>query len=49
MHLCDQLTLEETAREAGLSVSGVRKRLQRLRERLVALEGTGEGVSNERA
>ena len=49
MHLCDRLTLEETAREAGLSVSGVRKRLQRLRERLVALEATGEGVSNERA
>jgi len=39
MHLCDGLTLEETAREAGLSVSGVRKRLQRLRERLAALEG----------
>ena len=31
MHLCDGLTLEETAREARLSVSCVRKRLQRLR------------------
>ncbi len=39
MHLCEGLTLEETAREARLSVSGVRKRLQRLRERLAALEG----------
>ena len=45
MHLCDGLTLEETAREAGLSVSGVRKRLQRLRERLAALEG----VTDDRA
>jgi RNA polymerase sigma-70 factor (ECF subfamily) len=40
MHLHDGLTLEETAREAGLSVSGVRKRLGRLRERLALLEGT---------
>lgn len=39
MHLHDGLTLEETAREAGLSVSGVRKRLQRLRDRLAALQG----------
>jgi len=38
MHLCDGLTLEETAREAGLSVSGVRKRLERLRGRLAALD-----------
>ncbi len=45
MHLCDGLTLEETAREARLSVSGVRKRLQRLRERLALLEG----VNDERA
>jgi RNA polymerase sigma factor (sigma-70 family) len=45
MHLCDGLTLEETAREARLSVSGVRKRLQRLRERLAALEG----VTDDRA
>ncbi len=42
MHLHDGLTLEETAREAGLSVSGVRKRLERLRGRLAALE-TAEG------
>lgn len=42
MHLCDGLTLEETAREAGLSVSGVRKRLQRLRGRLAALEGVND-------
>jgi RNA polymerase sigma-70 factor, ECF subfamily len=41
MHLCDGMTLEETAREAGLSVSGVRKRLERLRGRLAALE-TGD-------
>ena len=42
MHLCDGLTLEETAREAGLSVSGVRKRLHRLRERLAALDGVND-------
>jgi RNA polymerase sigma-70 factor (ECF subfamily) len=35
----DGLTLEEVAREVGLSVSGVRKRLRGLRERLAALEG----------
>lgn len=46
MHLCDGLTLEETAREAGLSVSGVRKRLGRLRGRLTALD-TAERTSHE--
>jgi RNA polymerase sigma factor (sigma-70 family) len=39
MHLVDGLTLEEAAREAGLSVSGVRKRLRTLRGRLQELEG----------
>jgi RNA polymerase sigma-70 factor (ECF subfamily) len=34
MHLLDGMTLEEVAREAGLSVSGVRKRLRGLRARL---------------
>jgi RNA polymerase sigma-70 factor (ECF subfamily) len=38
MHLVDGLTLEEVAAEAGMSVSGVRKRLRTLRARLVALE-----------
>jgi RNA polymerase sigma-70 factor (ECF subfamily) len=38
MHLVDGLTLEEVAAEAGMSVSGVRKRLRTLRGRLVALE-----------
>lgn len=47
MHLHDGLTLEETAREAGLSVSGVRKRLARLRARLAALE-TAERTPHER-
>jgi len=47
MHFCDGLTLEETAREAGLSVSGVRKRLARLRTRLTALDAAvaGKGAS----
>jgi RNA polymerase sigma factor (sigma-70 family) len=38
IHLHDGLTLEETAREVGLSVSAVRKRLRKLRGRLVELE-----------
>jgi len=39
LHLLDGLTLEETAQEVGLSVSGVRKRLRSLRSRLIELEG----------
>ena len=37
LHLHDGLTLEEVAREVGLSVSGVRKRLRRLQEGLATL------------
>jgi len=39
LHYVDRLTLEETAAEVGLSVSGVRKRLRALRRRGLALEG----------
>ncbi|MDR0307421.1 MAG: RNA polymerase sigma factor [Chitinispirillales bacterium] len=39
LHLVDGMTLEETAREVKMSVSGVRKRLRGLRETLVELEG----------
>ncbi len=39
LHLLDGLTLEETATQVGLSVSGVRKRLRGLRGRLMELEG----------
>ncbi|HVZ70870.1 MAG TPA: sigma-70 family RNA polymerase sigma factor [Polyangia bacterium] len=39
LHLVDGLTLEEVARESGMSVSGVRKRLRTLRGRLHELEG----------
>jgi RNA polymerase sigma-70 factor (ECF subfamily) len=39
LHYVDRLTLEETAAEVGLSVSGVRKRLRALRKRGLALEG----------
>ena len=38
LHLLDGLTLEETAKEVGMSVSGVRKRLRRLRAHLHELE-----------
>jgi RNA polymerase sigma-70 factor, ECF subfamily len=37
-HLLERMTLEEVSAEVGLSVSGVRKRLARLRERLRAIE-----------
>jgi RNA polymerase sigma factor (sigma-70 family) len=38
MHLVDGMTLEETAREVGLSVSGVRKRLRTLKARAAELQ-----------
>ncbi|HET9451391.1 MAG TPA: sigma factor-like helix-turn-helix DNA-binding protein, partial [Aggregicoccus sp.] len=38
LHLLDGMTLEETAKEVGLSVSGVRKRLRTLRSHLHTLE-----------
>ncbi|XXF78396.1 sigma-70 family RNA polymerase sigma factor [Myxococcaceae bacterium GXIMD 01537] len=38
MHLVDGMTLEETAREVGMSVSGVRKRLRALSSVLHELE-----------
>lgn len=38
LHFVDGMTLEETAREVGLSVSGVRKRLNALRMTLRELE-----------
>jgi RNA polymerase sigma-70 factor (ECF subfamily) len=39
LHLVDGMTLEETAREVNMSVSGVRKRLRALRDTLSELEG----------
>jgi RNA polymerase sigma-70 factor, ECF subfamily len=38
LHLHDKMTLEEVAAEVGMSVSGVRKRLARLRTKLHTLE-----------
>jgi RNA polymerase sigma-70 factor (ECF subfamily) len=38
LHFVDGLTLEETARETGMSVSGVRKRLRALRKTLLTIE-----------
>jgi RNA polymerase sigma-70 factor (ECF subfamily) len=38
LHLVDGMTLEETAREVGLSVSGVRKRLRSLKSKLKGIE-----------
>jgi RNA polymerase sigma-70 factor (ECF subfamily) len=39
LHYVDRLTLEEVAGEVGMSVSGVRKRLRTLKERLPAMKG----------
>ncbi len=39
MHYVDRMTLDEVAREVGLSVSGVRKRLRTLRANLPVEEG----------
>jgi RNA polymerase sigma-70 factor, ECF subfamily len=39
MHLLDGFTLEEVAREVGMSVSGVRKRLRKLKAQVRELEG----------
>ncbi len=39
LHLLDGFTLEETAEQVGLSVSGVRKRLRKLTRSLKELEG----------
>ena len=41
LHYRDGLTLEQVAREVGLSVSGVRKRLRMLRARALEMEGAG--------
>jgi RNA polymerase sigma factor (sigma-70 family) len=38
LHLHDRMTLEEVAAEVGMSVSGVRKRLDKLRHKLHLLE-----------
>ena len=40
LHFYDRMTLEEVAEEVGMSVSGVRKRLRRLRDRLHLQEGS---------
>jgi RNA polymerase sigma-70 factor (ECF subfamily) len=38
LHYLDGMTLEETAREVGMSVSGVRKRMSALRTSLAGIE-----------
>jgi RNA polymerase sigma-70 factor (ECF subfamily) len=40
LHYVDGFTLEETAREVGMSVSGVRKRLRALSKTLSTIERT---------
>jgi RNA polymerase sigma-70 factor (ECF subfamily) len=45
LHYLDGLTLEETSELCGLSVSGVRKRLRKLREAGLKLESRQEGTA----
>lgn len=48
LHYRDGFTLEETARAIGLSVSGVRKRLRKLRaDSLALVKGGADGGSQE--
>jgi len=49
MHFLDGLTLEEVAEEVGMSVSGVRKRLRRLRELLALDENPRSGEERTHA
>ncbi|MCA9696884.1 MAG: sigma-70 family RNA polymerase sigma factor [Myxococcales bacterium] len=48
LHLHDGMTLQEVADTVGLSVSGVRKRLRKLKADLAALEPTDSGDSGSR-
>ncbi|MBI5528904.1 MAG: sigma-70 family RNA polymerase sigma factor [Deltaproteobacteria bacterium] len=43
MHYVDGMTFQEVAREVGMSVSGVRKRLRLLSERVKVMDKGGEG------
>jgi RNA polymerase sigma-70 factor, ECF subfamily len=45
LHYMDGLTLDETSRVCGLSVSGVRKRLRKLREAGLEMSEDSEGES----
>lgn len=42
MYYLDSMTYEEVARETGLSVSGIRKRLRNLKQKAIQLEGVEE-------
>jgi len=46
LHLLDGMTHEEVAAEVGLSVSGVRKRLRVLQQRLLVLDGAAPEVAH---
>jgi RNA polymerase sigma-70 factor, ECF subfamily len=47
MHLLDQMTLEEVASETGLSVSGVRKRLRKLKLDCSKIAGARAAVASK--
>ena len=47
LHYVDGLTLEQVAAETGLSVSGVRKRLRKLRVDLAGVRSRRAGWNDE--
>lgn len=49
LHLHDGMTLQEVADAVGLSVSGVRKRLRKLKASVAAIEAGAEGQPGEGA
>ncbi|SRR6056297_1335138 len=46
MYYLDSMTYEEVARETGLSVSGVRKRLRTLKKKAIQLEGVAHAETS---
>lgn len=46
LHFADGMTLQEVADEVGMSMSGVRKRLRRLRERLHLLDDDSQNLAS---
>ena len=49
MHFVEGLTLKEVAKEVGLSIAGVRKRLKKLRERVNNMEVFNENKKSKQA
>ena len=48
LHFADGMTLQEVADEVGMSMSGVRKRLRGLRERLHILDDDSQSQASNK-